>query len=354
MSVDVPFWRNKRVLVTGHTGFKGSWLSLWLHWLGAKTTGYALPPPTTPSLFVETRVADTLDSHFGDICNYNSVIKLMKKADPEIIFHLAAQPLVRESYAQPLETYSTNVMGAAHVLEAARHLTHLRAIIVVTTDKCYENLEVGRPFSETDPLGGADPYSASKACAEIVAASYRESFFASSELVGLATVRAGNVIGGGDFANDRIVPDIIRAWQDGTEVSLRNPHAVRPWQDVLEPIGGYLLLAEKLWTSPKKYSEAYNFGPPSDDCREVGELADMLCNKLKTNWHRDLSIQPKEAGYLRLNSEKAVKMLGWRQVFTFDETIDSIAKFAEAMRSNQDLRFLCMERIDEYERRQKV
>ncbi len=351
MSVDASFWRNRRVMVTGHTGFKGSWLCLWLHRLGAAATGYARPPPTEPSLFDSARIADVITHRIGDICDAGALAAAMEEADPEIIFHMAAQPLVRESYTKPVETYQTNVMGAVHVLEAARRLGRLRAVVMVATDKCYENRELGRPFTEDDPLGGDDPYSASKACAELVAASCRASFFAGAGAAGIATARAGNVVGGGDFARDRIVPDILRAWRAGEPVTLRNPGAVRPWQDVLDPLGGYLLLAQRLFADPKGYSEAFNFGPDPEGCLEVGELADMLCGRLGVRWLRDSSDQPREAGFLRLSNRKAEERLAWRPAFRLEETIDSVARFAVAERAGEDVRALCMERIDEYARR---
>lgn len=354
MSVDSSFWRGKRVFVTGHTGFKGSWLCLWLARLGARVTGYALPPPTNPSLFVAAGVADVIAHRTGDICDFDALRSAAEAADPEVIFHLAAQPLVRESYAAPLETYRTNVMGTAHMLEAARHCKRLRAAVIVTTDKCYENRESGRPFLETDPLGGYDPYSASKACSEIVAASYRDSFFSDPGAPGIATARAGNVIGGGDFAADRIVPDILRAWRAGETVVLRNPGACRPWQEVLEPLGGYLLLAQKLCSDPRTYSEAFNFGADPEDSREVGELADILCEKLGMSWRHDASVQPHEVGFLRLDSRKAGEMLGWRPLFRLEETVDFIVRFSNCgLRGGGGyVRELCEERIDEYARRQ--
>lgn len=353
MNIDSSFWSGKRVLVTGHTGFKGAWLCLWLHRMGARVTGYALPPPTEPSLFALARVVDAVTHLLGDIRDFDTLKAAMETADPEVIFHLAAQPLVRESYANPLDTYQTNVMGTVHVLEAARKCKHLRAAVMIATDKCYENRELGRPFLETDPLGGRDPYSASKACSEIAAASYRDSFFAAAEMAGIATVRAGNVVGGGDFAADRIVPDILRAWRAGKPAVLRNPSSVRPWQEVLEPLGGYLLLAQKLWSEPREYSEAFNFGPAPEDCRAVGELAEMLCARLGMNWRHDASAQPHEASLLRLNSRKSAEKLGWRPVFRLEETIDFIARFAIEMRDGRDIRELCWERIDEYARRRE-
>jgi len=346
--IHADFWKDKRVLVTGHTGFKGSWLCLWLHRMGALITGYALPPPTAPSLFEMARVSGLVEHNAGDIRDFDKLKEVMEEADPQIVFHMAAQPLVREAYARPLETFDTNVMGTAYLLEAARSLKNLRAIVIITTDKCYENKELGRPFSEDDPLGGHDPYSASKACAEIVAASYRDSFFSGGESAPVATVRAGNVIGGGDFAKDRIVPDIIRAWESGKDVMLRNPGAVRPWQDVLEPLGGYLILAERLYTQGKDFAGAYNFGPPPENCREVSHIADELCRLLGGRWRHDGTQQPREAQLLLLSSEKARAALAWRSLFPLEETLDHIAGFAAKTGGGKEARVLCYKHIEDY------
>ena len=348
MIIDAAFWKDKRVLVTGHTGFKGSWLCLWLHRIGALIVGYALPPPTKPSLFDMAHVYKLIEHQVGDIRDFGALKATMAEADPQIVFHMAAQPLVGEAYAKPIDTYETNVMGTAYLLEAARTCKNLRAVIVVTTDKCYENRELGCPFSESDPLGGHDPYSASKACAEIITTSCRESFFANETAAGIATVRAGNVIGGGDFAKDRIVPDVMRAWMSGEPVTLRDPFAIRPWQEVLEPLGGYLFLAQKLSADPKGYSEAFNFGPNPDGCLKVGELASMLCERLDIHCEYNSSVPFHEVGVLRLNSQKARNRLGWHPIFTLEETIDFIARFALSMRADEDIHRLCVSRIDTY------
>jgi len=348
MLINAAFWNNKRVFVTGHTGFKGSWLCIWLSMLGARVTGYALAPPTKPSLFEMAKVYELVEHFECDIRDFNTLKTAVENADPQIIFHMAAQPLVREAYIRPLYTYETNVIGTANLLEAARTCENLQAVVVVTSDKCYENQESGRPFLESDPLGGYDPYSSSKACAEIVAASYRNSFYNGGVCAAIATARAGNVIGGGDFAKDRIVPDIIYAWESGKAVALRNPSAIRPWQDVLEPLGGYLLLAQKLCEDKQWYSQAYNFGPDLKNCREVVELASMLCERLHIDWMCDSSTQPHEAGFLSLDNSKAKKKLGWKPVFTLEETIDYIVKFATVTHKKNYIRSLCEHHISLY------
>ena len=309
------FWKNRRVFLTGHTGFKGSWLSLWLQMLEAEVTGFALAPPTEPSLFVSADVASGVNSILGDILDYDHLRRTAADAQPEIVFHLAAQPLVRESYRTPVETFATNVMGTVHLLESLRDLESVRAIVVVTTDKCYENREWAWGYRENEPLGGHDPYSASKGCAELATAAYRRSFFATSETpVGIATARAGNVIGGGDFAADRIVPDAIRAFSQGKTLEVRNPSAIRPWQHVLDPLAGYLLLAESLHADAGKWSGAWNFGPDDSSIVTVGQVADELCllwpgaawsNVAQPN-------APHEAHFLKLDCSKARQQLNWK------------------------------------------
>jgi len=351
MGINAAFWNGKRVLVTGHTGFKGSWLCLWLHRMGARISGVSLPPPTNPSLFELARISEIVDHHIVDVRDFNALSSAVNAAEPQIVFHMAAQPLVREAYSQPLETYMTNVMGTAHLLEATRTCENLKAVVVITTDKCYENKELGRPFTEGDPLGGHDPYSASKACAEIVTSSYRDSFFVGEGAAAVASVRAGNVIGGGDFAKDRIVPDIIRAWESGEAVIVRNPFAIRPWQDVLEPLGGYLILAERLYKQGHDFAGAYNFGPTPENCREVGYITDELCRMLGGSWSHDGTPQPHEAQTLLLSSEKAHKKLGWRNCLSLEETLKLIADFAVNTGNGEDARAFCESHIFGYEKR---
>jgi CDP-glucose 4,6-dehydratase len=310
--VNAKFWAGKRVFVTGHTGFKGSWLSLWLTSLGAKVTGFALPPPPDkPSLWGLVEAKAGVASTLADIRDLGMLGRAMDAAQPEIVFHLAAQSLVRSSYDDPVGTYATNVLGTVHVLEAARRAEGLRALINVTSDKCYENLETGQAYRETDPMGGRDPYSNSKGCAELVAAAYRMSFFSGARI---ASARAGNVIGGGDWALDRIVPDTVRAAVAGKPVQIRNPRAVRPWQHVLEPLAGYLKLAERLAEQTRDFAEGWNFGPDEADAVPVETVVDTV-TKLwgpPAGWKSDAGEHPHEAHFLRLDSSKARSRLGWR------------------------------------------
>ncbi|MDH4317100.1 MAG: CDP-glucose 4,6-dehydratase [Desulfobulbaceae bacterium] len=313
-------YNGRRVFVTGHTGFKGSWLALWLRQLGANIVGYALSPETTPNhwkllgLQVEDRRHDIRD--VGDIT------RVMEETQPEIVFHLAAQPLVRRSYHQPLETFSTNVMGTANVLDACRYTDSVRAIVVITTDKCYENREWAWGYREIDRLGGHDPYSASKAGAELVAASYRSSFFYSPESPLLATARAGNVIGGGDWSEDRLIPDLVRAISAGNSLEIRSPYATRPWQHVLEPLCGYLMLGEKLLQGRTEYAEAWNFGPDTEGNRTVSEvLTNLQCHWPNIQWHLAGSSQLHEAGMLYLDNAKARQLLKWKPLWQFDDAI---------------------------------
>ncbi|WP_313617851.1 CDP-glucose 4,6-dehydratase, partial [Rhizobium sp.] len=279
LGVNISFWRGKRVLLTGHTGFKGSWLSLWLQNLGAHVTGFALPPPTSPSLFEATGVADGMTSLIGDIRDLEALKNAVRTADPEIVIHMAAQPLVRYSYVNPVETFSTNVMGVVNLLEAVRESQKIRAVVNVTTDKCYENREWPWGYRENEPMGGYDPYSSSKACAELVTAAYRRSYFttpSNGHRVAVATARAGNVIGGGDWAKDRLIPDIVYAFSQGVPASIRNPQAIRPWQHVLESLRGYLILAENLFEHGDEFAEAWNFGPNDDDAKPVSWITERM------------------------------------------------------------------------------
>lgn len=313
---DPVFWKGRRVFLTGHTGFKGSWLSVWLQEMGALVRGYALDPPTDPSLFVQADVAAGMDSVIGDIRDYETLLASMTAFQPEVVFHLAAQPLVRDSYRIPRETYETNVMGTVNLLEAVRHSESVRSVVVVTTDKVYENKEWHWGYRENDRLGGYDPYSNSKAAAELAVAAYRSSFFNIDEYdnlhqISVASARAGNVIGGGDWATDRIVPDLIRSWLDNEAATIRNPLAIRPWQHVLEPLSGYLIVAERLYGSPK-YGAEWNLGPRERDCISVGDLAALfeeVCTGLKI--HRGSSVGPHEASFLKLDISKVGADLGW-------------------------------------------
>ena len=335
-------WRGRRVLVTGHTGFKGGWLSIWLASLGAKVAGYALDPPTQPSFFESARVADVLADHRGDIRDTAATRRAVEAFDPEVVFHLAAQPIVKEGYRAPVDTYATNVVGTASVLDACRHAPALAAIVVVTTDKCYENREWERGYVEGDALGGHDPYSNSKACAELVSDAFRRSYFAGrTPSVGLATARAGNVIGGGDWAADRLVPDLVRAAMAGSEALIRNPRATRPWQHVLDPLAGYLLLAEALLREPARHSEAWNFGPDAGGDRAVAEVVERLAARWqgRPRWRLDGVTHPHEAGKLMLDSAKAHARLAWKPRLALDDAVRLTADwYAQYMAGGADLR----------------
>ncbi|OGS95254.1 MAG: CDP-glucose 4,6-dehydratase [Gallionellales bacterium RIFCSPLOWO2_02_FULL_57_47] len=353
--VEPSFWAGKVVLLTGHTGFKGSWLSLWLQSVGAKVIGYALQPPTSPSLFVEARVAEGMTSIEGDVRDFSALSRVFEKYQPEIVIHLAAQALVRRSYADPIETYSTNVMGTVHLLEAARLAGSVRAIVNVTSDKCYENREWVWGYRENEPMGGYDPYSNSKGCAELVTASYRNSFFNPDNFakhgVALASARAGNVIGGGDWAEDRLIPDIIRAIVQGQPVNIRNPHAIRPWQHVLEPLSGYLILAQKLYKDGAAYSESWNFGPNDEDAKPVSWIADCLTRTWGegASWVLDGGNHPHEAHYLKLDCSKAKTRLGWHPRWHLEETLEAIIDWHHAHRSVKDMHAVTLGQISQYE-----
>lgn len=347
-------YKNKRVFITGHTGFKGSWLSLLLHQLGAEVYGYALEPPTNPSLYALGEIDKYIDSTIGDIRDYQKLLETLQKAKPEIVIHMAAQPLVRESYKNPIETYSINVMGTVNLLEAIRHVNSIKAVVNVTTDKCYENREWHWGYRENEPMGGYDPYSNSKGCSELVTSSFRSSFFNpldyKTHSVGLATARAGNVIGGGDWADDRLVPDFIRSIMSGEIIRIRSPYAIRPWQHVLEPLTGYLLLAEKLYLEGPKYAQAWNFGPYDEDAKPVEWIVKSLCNKWgnRAKYEIDSSPQPHEANYLKLDCSKAHNMLGWKPKWNLDKTLDSIVEFTKAYKEQQNLKEVCEKQIEEY------
>ncbi len=343
-------WAGRRVLVTGHTGFKGAWLALWLQARGAEVTGFALPPPTDPSLFAAARVGDLVTHVEGDVRDAAALRRAVERARPEAIFHLAAQPLVRLSYREPVETYATNVMGTVHLLEAARAVPGVRAVVCVTSDKCYENREWVWPYREDDSMGGHDPYSSSKGCAELVIAAYRRSFFAEGGPA-LASVRAGNVIGGGDWADDRLVPDLVRAFASGTAPLIRAPQAVRPWQHVLEALAGYQAIAERLLGGDRRFAEAWNFGPPDDDARPVS----WIVERLRRAWGGeaggplpDTGPQPHEAGLLRLDSAKARAALGWRPALGLEQALEWIADWHKAVAAGADARAVTLAQIADY------
>ncbi len=341
--------------MTGHTGFKGSWLSLWLQQLGADLTGYALPPPTSPSLFAVADVGKGMRSVIADIRDAEKLASIMHDAKPDIVIHMAAQPLVRHSYAAPVETYATNVMGTVHMLEGVRKTGSVRAVINVTSDKCYENKEWLWGYRENDPMGGYDPYSNSKGCAELVTAAYRNSFFNPARHkehgVALATVRAGNVIGGGDWAVDRLIPDILRAIESGQPVNIRNPQAIRPWQHVLEPLGGYLTLAEKLYDNGITYAEAWNFGAGDDDAKPVQWIVECLTKSWSTgaSWKLDPNPHPHEAHYLKLDCSKAKARLGWNPKWQLKETLDNIVAWHKAFLDKADMKTVTLKQISQYQ-----
>lgn len=344
----MTFWHRKKVFLTGHTGFKGSWLSLWLQSLGANVTGYALPPPTTPNLFTLANVADGMQSVIGDVRDYDALKNTMQAHKPEIVIHMAAQPLVRYSYKEPVETFATNVMGTVHVLEAARHIDSVKTIINVTTDKCYENDESNRGYHENDRLGGHDPYSSSKACSELVTSSYRDAYFQQGPA--LASARAGNVIGGGDWAADRLIPDIINSCLQSRPVLIRHPHALRPWQHVLEPLSGYLLLAQRLHESPAEYAESWNFGPLPDDIQPVSWIADRITQLWghSASWKLDGGKHPHEATYLRLDCTKAASKLGWQPRWNITKGLEETVHWYRAYHQNQPVRDITLAQIQQF------
>jgi CDP-glucose 4,6-dehydratase len=345
----MSFWRDKKVFITGHTGFKGSWLCMWLSMLGADVTGYALNPPTDPSLFELCKVEKLITSIIGDIRNYSSLKKALERYKPEIIIHMAAQPIVRKSYKYPMETYSINFTGTLNLLEAVRNMKGVKALVNVTTDKVYLDQGKIAGYVETDALGGFDPYSNSKAASELMTASYRDSFLAPKGIA-VATARAGNVIGGGDWGTDRLVPDFIRAILKGKNISLRSPKAVRPWQYVLDPLNGYLTLSQKLYGGGQRYAGSWNFGPDAKDAKQVEWLVKMLCKKYGNgaSYAIDKGKHPHETHLLTLNCSKAKRELGWRPKMHLDAALDNIIKWTKAFGDKDDLRKLCMYQIKEF------
>ena len=349
------FWQGKRVLLTGHTGFKGSWFSLWLQSLGAQVTGYALAPTTKPSLFDIADVAQGMTSVIGDIRDLANLQAVFAKHKPEIVIHMAAQPLVRYSYQNPVETYATNVMGTVHVLEAVRNTPGVKAVVNITTDKCYENREWVWGYRENEPMGGFDPYSNSKGCAELVSAAYRSSFFNAINYeqhgVALATVRAGNVIGGGDWAQDRLVPDILTAFEQGEKVEIRNPHAIRPWQHVMEPLRGYLTLAEQLFDSGPIFAEAWNFGPHDEDAKPVGWIVEQMAALWggDAQWQVDTSDHPHEAHYLKLDISKARSLLDWHPALRLKDALALIIDWSKQRQAGANMRQLTLAQLHDYQ-----
>tara|TARA_B100000780_G_C21098921_1_gene443358 strand:- start:35 stop:1120 length:1086 start_codon:yes stop_codon:yes gene_type:complete len=346
------FWKGKKVFLTGHTGFKGSWISLWLQSCGAILAGYSLAPNSKLNLFDLALVADGMESVIGDIRDLEKLKKTMTDFSPEIVIHMAAQSLVRSSYKDPVDTYSTNVMGTVNLFEVIRKMDSVRAVINVTSDKCYENKERISGYSEDEPMGGNDPYSNSKGCSELVTNAYRSSFFNFSGSAKIASVRAGNVIGGGDWAEDRLIPDILRSFHEKKPVLIRNPYAIRPWQHVLEPLSGYLLLIEQLYLSNDEFASGWNFGPKDDDEKPVNTIVEYLIEKWghEQSYINDNSTQPHESQLLKLNISKARDQLGWEPKWNLFKALDSIIEWHKALLNGEDMRFLTLKQIQEFEK----
>jgi CDP-glucose 4,6-dehydratase len=351
MGMNPEFWKGKKVLVTGHTGFKGSWLSLWLQSIGAELVGFSLSPLTSPNLFDEANVACGMKSILGDIRDLDRLKSVIDKEQPEIVFHLAAQALVRLSYDDPVETYSTNVMGTVNVLESIRIAGCVKSAVIITSDKCYDNREWVWGYRETDPMGGYDPYSNSKGCSELVVSAYCQSFFSEQSCqTNIASARAGNVIGGGDWATDRLIPDMIRAFEEGSPVQIRNPNSIRPWQHVLDPLAGYLLLAEKLYGEGEKFTGGWNFGPSENDAKPVSWIVNSLTEKWgdKTTWLCDGGVNHHEAHYLKLDCSKAKFELQWSPVLTLATALDWIVEWHRSRQQGCDVKEITMKQIIRY------
>ncbi len=355
--MDADFWKNKKVLITGHTGFKGSWLSLWLQIKGTRIIGYALPPPTTPSFFEIGDIAASMVSIEGDVRDLMHLVDVIENHQPDILIHMAAQSLVRYSYQHPLETFDTNMMGTLNVLEAIRQTQTVRAALIITSDKCYKNDQRLRGYRESDAMGGNDPYSSSKGCAELVTAAYCKSFFtktkneSSESTISIASARAGNVIGGGDWGADRLIPDIIKALINDKPVVIRNPNAVRPWQHVLEPLNGYLKLIENLWKHGSSFEGGWNFGPIDDDCKPVDWILKALNNQWKNGiqWELDRSENPHEASFLKVDSTKARNLLGWSTKLSVSKAVAWVVEWYRGYLNQQNMRRLSKEQIQRYE-----
>jgi len=344
------FWQNKSVFLTGHTGFKGGWLAIWLSDMGAKVHGFSLDASTTPNLFIEAKVENhVVCSTIGDIRNAEHLQAAVQAAKPDIVIHMAAQPLVRASYVDPVETYATNVMGTVHLFEAIRKTPSIKAVVNITTDKCYENREWVWPYRENEAMGGHDPYSSSKGCAELVTSAYRRSFLDEAGIQ-LASVRAGNVIGGGDWADDRLIPDFLSALDANETLVIRSPKAIRPWQHVLEPLSGYLKLAEMLYTEGAVYADGWNFGPDDADSQPVEWVVNHLCSQmLGANWQLDQNPQPHEASTLKLDSTKAKTLLGWKPRWNLAHALNKTIKWHNEWKAGEDMARISLQQIREYE-----
>jgi CDP-glucose 4,6-dehydratase len=353
--VDSAFWKGRRVFLTGHTGFKGSWLSLWLERLGAEVTGYALDPPTQPSLFAQVRVANSIRSIHGDVRDFPRLKAAIAECRPEVVIHMAAQSVVRRGFEDPIETYSSNVMGTVNLFEALRQLKLRCAVANVTSDKCYDNREWVWGYRENEPMGGHDPYSNSKGCAELVTSAYRDSFFPPDAIenhgVAVASARAGNAIGGGDWTRDQLIPDLMRAFLDGQACLIRNPAAIRPWQFVLEPLRGYLMLAERLAQKGRDFASGWNFGPAEADAKPVSWIADELVRLWgqPACWTRDSAVHPKEAEFLKLDASKARSCLGWRPALPLEHSLRWIVEWWRTFQQGGQIRSLTIAQIERYE-----
>lgn len=350
--MNAAFWKNKKVLLTGHTGFKGSWLSLWLQSMGAKVVGYSLAPPSSPSLFDVAQVAEGMVSLEGDIRDPEQLHDAFAKNLPDIVIHMAAQSLVRYSYQNPIETYTTNVMGTVNMLEAIRQTSSVKAVVVITSDKCYENREWDWGYRENESMGGYDPYSSSKGCTELVTAAYRQSYFnKAGHVVAVASARAGNVIGGGDWAADRLIPDMVRAVAENRPVLIRNPDAIRPWQHVLEPLSGYLLLAQRLYEEGTAYAEGWNFGPSDDDAKPVQWIVERYTDLWGggASWVMDQAEHPHEAHYLKLDCSKARTRLNWHPKWTLALALENITAWHKAHLQNKSMREFTLRQIAAYQ-----
>lgn len=358
MGLNRDFWKNKRILITGHTGFKGSWLSFWLNDMGARLKGIALPPDSEPDLYSVLSLENIIESKFGDIRDKDFVNREISVFGPEIIIHLAAQAIVRRSYIDPLETFETNVLGTANILNSARNLENLRAFVSVTSDKCYENREWEWKYRESDSMGGLDPYSASKGCAELITSSFRRSFFQNDStkkcLTGIASVRAGNVIGGGDWSDDRLIPDCIRNIFEQKKLNIRNPHAIRPWQNILDLLRGYMILAEKLYHEPEAYSGPWNFGPSDEDEKPVGKILEIMAGFAGDSftWYYDESDHPHEASYLKLDSSKARTKLGWSTILPLKKSLEQLMNWYKKYYNGEDMVSYSRNVIREFEKLQ--